>query len=83
MLPKQGWAKKAHPCFGKCLILKQLRFAQFNLFALVYCQFHRTVVRSENLGVNLGVNQSVSEILRSDEIVNTPAYILLTSLEAV
>ena len=55
----------------------------FSLCCLVYFQFYRTVVRSEDLSVDLCSGQSVAKILAYDEVVDTPACILLAGLESV
>ena len=52
-------------------------------FCLFQGEFHRTVVRTENLGVYLRSFKPVAEIIRYYEIVDTPACILLSCLEPV
>ena len=50
---------------------------------LLQCQFHWTMVGAENLGMDFRVHQSVSQVFGSYKVVNTPADILLTCLEAI
>ena len=50
---------------------------------LFQCQFHWTVVRSEDLCVDLCSGQSVLQTLACDEVVDTPTCVLLSGLEPV
>lgn len=50
---------------------------------LFHCEFHRAVVRTEYVGVDLCVLYASFQTVGYDKIVDTPACILLTGLETV
>ena len=46
-------------------------------------KLHRAVVRSEDFGVDRSAAESLAHVLRCEEVVDTPAYVLLSGLESV
>ena len=50
---------------------------------LVDGQLYRTVVGSEDFGMDLCICESAAKVIAYYEVVNTPACVLLTGLESV